>query len=48
MFVPAVAVGARGVPVKVGLAENTKLPEPVSSLITPASCELVVAAKDPK
>ena len=29
---------------KVGLVANTSFPLPVSSLITPASCELVVAA----
>ena len=39
----AVAAPMLGV-VKVGLVENTKDPLPVSSLITPASSEEVVAA----
>ena len=34
VFVPAVAVGARGVPVRVGLADNTTDPEPVD-VVTP-------------
>ena len=37
VFVPAVAVGAKGVPVNVGDADNTTLPVPVSSEITPAN-----------
>jgi hypothetical protein len=34
LFVPAVAVGARGVPVRVGDADNTTDPEPVD-VVTP-------------
>jgi hypothetical protein len=41
----AVVVLAVLIPVvNVGLVANTNAPLPVSSLITPASCELVVAA----
>ena len=32
----------------VGLSANTNAPEPVSSLIMPANCDEVVAAKAPK
>ena len=41
---PIVPVGKVGVPVKVGEADNTKLPVPVSSEITPANSAEVVAA----
>jgi hypothetical protein len=44
VFVVPVAVGAVGVPVIAGDAENTRTPVPVSSEITPASCAEVVAA----
>ena len=44
VFVDAAAVGAKGVPVKVGETDNTKLPVPVSSEITPANSAEVVAA----
>jgi hypothetical protein len=37
VFVPAVAVGAKGVPVNVGEADKTTLPVPVSSEMTPAN-----------
>jgi hypothetical protein len=42
VFVPAVAVGANGVPVKVGLAAKTMLPEPVTF------CPKAVATPVPK
>jgi hypothetical protein len=48
VFVPADAVGVVGVPVNAGPTANTRAPVPVSSEITPANCELVVAANDPK
>lgn len=45
VLVPAAAVGAVGVPDKEGDADNTMLPVPVSSDITPANSVEVVAAK---
>ena len=43
VFVAAAAVGAVGTPVKLGEADKTTLPVPVSSEITPANSEDVVA-----
>ena len=44
--VPLVGVPSIGV-TRVGLVANTRLPEPVSSEITPANCADVVAANCP-
>ena len=44
VFVSAVAVGARGIPDKVGELANTAAPVPVSSLRTPANWAEVVVA----
>ena len=43
VLVPAIAVGAKGAPVNVGETDKTKLPDPVSSEITPANSVDVVA-----